>query len=115
MIQMTGIIFYWLAINLESVSIADLASDIVTSSFQCQLPPAIKSLLQRSLIEKSGKHFFLQPVVMEYMTQRLIEQLCQEIKDSGILTSIKDFSHILPQHYSLHASFFLYGQDCLVV
>jgi hypothetical protein len=72
-------VMYWLAINREPVTIADLASDIVTSSSQRQLPPAIKSLLQRSLIEKSGEHFFLEPVVMEYTTQRLVEQVCQEL------------------------------------
>ncbi|MCC5652309.1 WD40 repeat domain-containing protein [Nostoc sp. XA013] len=72
-------VMYWLAINREPVSVAELASDVVTSSSQCQLPPAIKSLLQRSLIEKSGEHFFLQPVVMEYTTQRLVKQVCQEL------------------------------------
>ncbi|MBW4424797.1 MAG: hypothetical protein KME50_10170 [Nostoc desertorum CM1-VF14] len=72
-------VMYWLAMNREPVSFAELASDVVTSSSQSQLPPAIKSLLQRSLIEKSGEHFFLQPVVMEYTTQRLVKQVCQEL------------------------------------
>jgi hypothetical protein len=72
-------VMYWLAINREPVSLAELAGDIVTSSSQRLVPSAIKSLLQRSLIEKSGEHFFLQPVVMEYATQRLVEQVCQEL------------------------------------
>ncbi|MFW9264931.1 eIF2A-related protein [Nostoc sp. CALU 546] len=72
-------VMYWLAINREPVSIAELTADIVTSFSQRQLPAAIKSLLQRSLIEKSGDRFFLQPVVMEYTTQRLVEQVCQEL------------------------------------
>ena len=66
---------YWLAINREPVSLAELAADIVTSSSQCHLPQAIKSLLQRSLIEKSGEQFYFQPVVMEYTTQQLVEQV----------------------------------------
>lgn len=72
-------VMYWLAINREPVTLAELAADIVTSSSQRQLPQAIKSLSQRSLIEKSGEHFFLLPVVMEYTTQRLVEQVCQEL------------------------------------
>src|SRR5579883_369393 len=72
-------VMYWLAINREPVSLAELTEDIVTSSSQRQLPQAVKSLLQRSLIEKSGEHFFLQPVVMEYTTQRLVEQVNQEL------------------------------------
>jgi hypothetical protein len=73
-------VMYWLAINRESVSLAELTADIVTYSFKRLVPSAIKSLLQRSLIEKSGEHFFLLPVVMEYTRQRWFEQVCQEIK-----------------------------------
>ncbi len=76
-------VMYWLAINQEPVSFAELVSDLVTSSSQHQLPQAIKSLLQRSLIEKSGEHFFLKPVVMQYTTQRLVEQVSQEIRVWG--------------------------------
>ncbi|MBD2340737.1 hypothetical protein H6G64_27600 [Calothrix sp. FACHB-156] len=72
-------VMYWLAINREPVSLAELAADMVTSFSQRFIPSAIKSLLQRSLIEKCGEHFFLQPVVMEYTTQRLVEQVCQEL------------------------------------
>ncbi|MDJ0594135.1 MAG: NACHT domain-containing protein [Pleurocapsa sp. MO_226.B13] len=72
-------VIYWLAIKREPVSLDELAADLVTSFSKRQLPQAIKSLLQRSLIEKSGKHFFLQPVVMGYTTQRLVEQICQEL------------------------------------
>ncbi|BAZ40679.1 WD-40 repeat protein [Calothrix sp. NIES-4101] len=72
-------VMYWLVINREPVSLRQLAEDIVTPASQRQLPQAIKSLLQRSLIEKSGDRFFLQPVVMEYTTQRLVEQVCQEL------------------------------------
>jgi WD40 repeat protein len=71
-------VIYWLAINREPVSIADLTNDLLTPTSKRQLPQAIKSLLQRSLIEKSGEHFFLQPVVMEYTTRRLVEQVYQE-------------------------------------
>ncbi|MBE9003796.1 hypothetical protein IQ259_01805 [Fortiea sp. LEGE XX443] len=69
----------WLAINREPVSLAELACDVTTSSAKRFVPSAIKSLLRRSLIEKSDEDFFLQPVVMEYTTQRLVEQVCYEL------------------------------------
>ncbi|MFN6519594.1 MAG: WD40 repeat domain-containing protein [Nostoc sp. CreGUA01] len=72
-------VMYWLAINREPVSLAELAADVMTSSSKRKLPQAIKSLLQRSLIEKNDEHFFLQPVVMEYATQRLVEQVYLEL------------------------------------
>jgi len=72
-------VMYWLAINREAVSFVDLTEDVLTYTSKRQLLLAIKSLLQRSLIEKSGEHFFLQPVVMEYTTQQFIEQVCQEL------------------------------------
>ncbi|MCC5669036.1 hypothetical protein LC653_35565 [Nostoc sp. CHAB 5784] len=72
-------VMYWLAINREPVSFAELVADVMTSSSKRKLPQAIKSLLQRSLIEKSDEHFFLQPVVMEYATQRLVEQVYLEL------------------------------------
>jgi hypothetical protein len=75
---------YWLAIHQEPVSLVELTEDTVTSAFKRLLPSAIKSLLQRSLVEKSGEYFFLQPVVMEHITQRFVERVSQERRDSLI-------------------------------
>ncbi|AKG21669.1 NB-ARC domain-containing protein [Calothrix sp. 336/3] len=88
-------VIYWLAINREPVSIADLTEDVVTSASKLQLPQAIKSLLQRSLIEKSGEHFFLQPVVMEYTTQRFIEQVYQELVEENSVSLHLFLTHAL--------------------
>jgi WD40 repeat protein/transcriptional regulator with XRE-family HTH domain len=75
---------YWLAINREPVSLSEIRDDIVS-----QIPPqkvleSLESLVRRSLIEKSEGLFTLQPVVMEYVTQRLIAQVCQEIANNKI-------------------------------
>ena len=64
-------VMYWLAINREPISLTSLTSDIIETLKRRQLLQTIKSLLQRSLIEKSGEQFFLQPVVMEYIIQQL--------------------------------------------
>jgi WD40 repeat protein len=73
-------IMYWLAINREPVTLSELREDIVSLASQPKLIEALESLIRRSLIEKVAKSFTLQNVVMEYMTNRLIEQVSEEIR-----------------------------------
>ncbi len=78
-------VMYWLTINLEPVSVAELRGDMVAPVSIGELSEIIESLRRRSLIEVEQRSFFaLQPVVMEYMTDQLIEQVCQEIKTEKI-------------------------------
>ncbi len=72
-------IMYWLAINREPTSLSNLREDIVSPTPPKKLLEALESLVRRSLIEQSAATFTLQPVVMEYVTQVLIEQVCEEI------------------------------------
>ena len=74
-------IMYWLAINRESVSLAELQADIIPSVPQPELLEALESLRWRSLIEKSVHGFTQQPVVMEYMIERLVRQVSQVIAE----------------------------------
>ncbi|BAY50039.1 WD-40 repeat-containing protein (plasmid) [Scytonema sp. HK-05] len=77
-------IMYWLAINREPVSLSELREDIVSQVPPQKLLEALESLVRRSLVEKSAATFTLQPVVMEYVTQRLIDQVCKEIETGNI-------------------------------
>ncbi len=85
-------VMYWLAINREPITLSDLREDIVSPVPQAKLLEAIESLGRRSLIEKatstlvakSTATFTLQPVVMEYVTQVLIERVCEEIATENI-------------------------------
>jgi hypothetical protein len=72
-------IMYWLAINREPVSYLELQEDILPRISNQKLLTALESLKWRSLIEQTQAGFTQQPVVMEYMTEQLIEQVCQEI------------------------------------
>ncbi|KST67303.1 hypothetical protein BC008_29390 [Mastigocoleus testarum BC008] len=94
------LVMYWLAINREPVSIAQLQEDIVSPVAQQKLFNTITSLQRRSLIDKISPRinqnttsqnitsqnttFTLQPVVMEYVTGLLIEQVIREITDGEI-------------------------------
>ncbi|MBD2362414.1 pentapeptide repeat-containing protein [Anabaena minutissima FACHB-250] len=79
-------ILYWFAIHREPVTIAQIRESVVGSADQQSVPQQVNSLIRRSLIEKAKPAllekvdglFFLQPVVMEYVTERLIQQVCTE-------------------------------------
>ena len=72
-------IMYWLAIAREPISVAELQEDFVLPISPIKLLEAIESLSRRSLIEKNASSFTQQPVVMEYVTSKLIEIACEEI------------------------------------
>lgn len=77
-------IMCWLAINREPVSLSEIREDIVSPIPPQNLLEALESLARRSLIERSTALFTLQPVVMEYVTQRLIEVVCEEIETQNL-------------------------------
>ncbi|NJR61447.1 MAG: NACHT domain-containing protein [Cyanobacteria bacterium CRU_2_1] len=71
---------YWLAINRELVSLAELREDFVSPITPQKLLETLESLERRSLIEKGAIGFTLQNVVMEYVTDRLIERINEELQ-----------------------------------
>lgn len=73
-------VMYWLAVNREPVSLSELQADVVSDSVSQQLLSTVQSLGRRSLIERGGKYWTLQPVVMEYVTNQLLKLLLDEIK-----------------------------------
>jgi WD40 repeat protein/DNA-binding MarR family transcriptional regulator len=77
-------VMFWLAIAREPVSLSELQDDIVPAVPKAQLLEAIGSLSRRSLIEKREATYTQQPVVMEYLTQQLVEQMYQEIASTEV-------------------------------
>lgn len=71
---------YWLAINREPCTMVDLRKDLLSIISPVELIEALESLSRRSLIEKSSGSFTQQPVVMEYIIERLIEKILQDIE-----------------------------------
>ncbi|MDJ0596415.1 MAG: NB-ARC domain-containing protein [Pleurocapsa sp. MO_226.B13] len=92
-------IVYWLAINREWTNISELAADIVPVVSKSKLLEALESLRWRSLIEKQSGSYTQQPVVMEYVTEHLIEQLVEEIKTKSLHLG---FSHALIQAQAIN-------------
>ena len=85
-------VMYWLAINREPVSLQALKFDLISPVSSPKLLEVLESLLRRCLIEKSrdGKFrtskFTQQPVVMEYVTECLIENVFAEIVNPNVET-----------------------------
>ncbi|MBD2449757.1 AAA family ATPase [Nostoc sp. FACHB-152] len=72
-------VMYWLAINREGISLYELEDDIYPQLLKHQLLEAVESILRRSLMEQSIIGFTQQPVIMEYVTERFVEQMSAEI------------------------------------
>jgi len=73
-------IMYWLAIEREWVQLNSLQECIISTTSKSSLLSALVSLERRSILEKNdGPSFSLQPVVMEYLTNRFLHDLSQEI------------------------------------
>ena len=82
-------VIIWLTIHREPITLAFLRHHWVKPINLSSLIDVLSSLEKRSLIEQDRKRltssestgFSLQPVVMEYMTEWLVEEICKEIHD----------------------------------
>jgi WD40 repeat protein/transcriptional regulator with XRE-family HTH domain len=74
-------IMYWLAIERDLVSLEILHRDLPEGLSSKEILSALQSLRRRCLIERGerGATFTLQPEVMEYVSELLVEQVCEEI------------------------------------
>ncbi|MEI6064948.1 MAG: NB-ARC domain-containing protein, partial [Pseudanabaena sp. ELA748] len=85
-------VMIWLAINREPVQPNELRSDIVPMLEQNDLMMSLRSLKRRSLVEHNASGFTQQPVVMEFITHLVIDQIYQEITQEhplGVLPNIQ--------------------------
>ncbi len=77
-------IMYWLAIEREAVLLHDVQADIAHPIVKGAFLDASNSLRKRSMVEIQSNHFKLQPVIMEYVTARLVKQVFKEIATETI-------------------------------
>jgi WD40 repeat protein len=72
-------VMYWLAINRESIIPSRLQAKFVPSVTMPQLLEALEALWNKALIETTNQGLTQQPVIMEYITERLLSVVQQEI------------------------------------
>ena len=73
----------WLAIEREPVTINGLRANLVQPVASRALIEAVRALQRRSLVNQSPQGFLLQNVITEYLTDRLVEQVSQELLAGG--------------------------------
>jgi WD40 repeat protein len=78
--QLEQSIMYWLAINRDWTTVAELYEDIVPTASKAKLLESLESLSWRSLIEKRSRQYMQQPVIMEYIAEQLIEKIAAELQ-----------------------------------
>lgn len=78
-------VMFWLAIHREPVAVTVL-QDLVGD--RSNLLEALQSLVRRSLIERTATQFTLQPVIMEYFTEQLIQQASTELIAGDIVDPV---------------------------
>ncbi|MBF2047144.1 MAG: pentapeptide repeat-containing protein [Elainella sp. C42_A2020_010] len=83
------VIMYWLAINREWTTIAELVEDIIPAVSRTQLLESLESLKWRSLIETRAGRYTQQPVVMEYVSNRLIEKISRELNTTELAAFLR--------------------------
>ncbi len=76
---------YWLAIEREPISVDSLGQKLALNVSKGQLFDTLGSLLRRSLVERDlTGHFSLQPMVLEYVTDRLVAKVVDEMSKERI-------------------------------
>ncbi|MCE7985040.1 MAG: NACHT domain-containing protein [Caldilinea sp. CFX5] len=108
-------ILCWLAIERESIALPALTQNLVRPPTRSDLLEALRALQRRSLLEKTPAGFTLQNVVIEYVTEAIIAQVCAEIADDRWLNPVQNaprlrakggrgeqlIDHFLLQHHAL--------------
>lgn len=83
-------IMYWLAIGREVVTLDELLEDSARLLLKKDLLQLLKSLRHRSLVEVPGPMGYsptvykLQPVIQEYVTEKVIKAAAEEIKEGRL-------------------------------
>jgi WD40 repeat protein/transcriptional regulator with XRE-family HTH domain len=78
-------IIYWLAIEREPVSLKMIQSNMVRPVVTRMLQEALRSLRRRDFIEISHTGFVLQNVVMEFVTDRFVDGVYEEITSEAMM------------------------------
>ncbi|MBW4512337.1 MAG: hypothetical protein KME64_38470 [Scytonematopsis contorta HA4267-MV1] len=106
--QLEKDLMYWLAINREPVTLTELRADLVLPISSMKVLEALESLGRRNLIEKKSLpqtpvQFTLQPVVMEYVVDQLIEQISKEISEWQLEPHRRDRIYSVSTLFNTHA------------
>lgn len=72
-------ILYWLAIQQTSIDINELQTETGQGEMRQEMQTALLMLQRKSLVERHTHGFRLHPIVLEFITNILLDRLCTEI------------------------------------
>ncbi len=108
-------VMYWLAIERGAIALEELRANMLQPPPKGELLEALKALRRRCLVERGGGAVFtLQPVVLEYVTERLIARVVEEMS-RGIFTLLVKYTLVKGQakEYLRHSQMCLLLQPVL--
>jgi WD40 repeat protein len=78
-------LFFWLAVVREPLGVTELQAMLAPPVAAVQVSEALEALQRRSLVEQGKQQatFTLQSVVLEYVTQVLVERVSEQVQRSG--------------------------------
>ncbi|MEO0756183.1 MAG: NB-ARC domain-containing protein [Cyanobacteria bacterium J06648_16] len=79
-------VLYWLAVYRRPVSLSQLRQSALTALEKAQLPTALQGLKRQLPLQRDNQGFSLQPVLLEYVTDRLIERITDALIHGDLKT-----------------------------
>ncbi|MEM7482348.1 MAG: NB-ARC domain-containing protein [Acidobacteriota bacterium] len=73
-------VLYWLAIDREPVALPELRDDLLSSDARKQLASTVHTLQRLMPLERKRLRIGLQPVLLDYLTRRFVQQIGDEIR-----------------------------------
>ncbi|MCB0087097.1 MAG: NACHT domain-containing protein [Caldilineaceae bacterium] len=77
-------VLFWLAVEREPALAQDLRQNLLQLPKQRFFLETLRNLQRRSLVERQEAGLMLQNVVIEYLTERLVEEACDEIMTGNL-------------------------------
>lgn len=99
---------YWLAIERNPVTLSRLREDLLLPISLSDVLKNLDSLDRRAFIEKQETatdiYFTLQPLVMKFVTKKIVEKACQEIEELVKTQKLKNLRILLQLNLSKEAT-----------
>jgi WD40 repeat protein/transcriptional regulator with XRE-family HTH domain len=89
-------IVYWLAIEREAIPLNKLQENLLYPIAERELQEAIRSLKRRSFIIMNTMDYTLESVILEFVTDQFVKQICDEI-EKGIIELFARYALIQAQ------------------
>jgi transcriptional regulator with XRE-family HTH domain len=108
----------WLAIRRDWSSVEELFGDLVPALPRSQVLGAMQDLQRRCLVERRGDRFTQQPVVMEFASERLVEEIAAAIAGGRELGPLHGFALLqttVTDHIRVSQEELLLGEVVLVL